>query len=299
MTRQTLQHPIKTSLGIAALLIVSTALVGSPPEASSEAKKDKAEKQPRIGPPTAEELADKRMQFMKRALARYTIHVGDRKKTAKVGDPCLRWTNPLHNALDGIISVYTHKGGRPAALGVFFRQTKTRWANEFAIIAESDVTIMRSGRLFWKPSEYVCKFTDLPRSPLPATSSVLRLAQMRAIAADFSAIDYFGPKKIKQDLRLLRQPLYRYSEKGTILDGALFVFVVATDPECCLLLEAYQDGTSSRYRYAFAPMSVYQLEVRHKDKLVWSIERRDARGANCRSYYAGTYTPEPGEELPK
>jgi hypothetical protein len=46
-------------------------------------------------------------------------------------------------------------------------------------------------------------------------------------------------------------------------------------------------------------MSIYQLEVRYKGERVWSIERRDAVGAACRSYYAGTYTPEPGEALPE
>jgi hypothetical protein len=256
-------------------------------------------KRPDIAPPTAKELADERMKFMKTALARYTIQVGDRKEPASVLDPCLRWTNPLGTAVDGVIAVYAHKGGRPAAIGQFFRQGRTRWVNEFTIIPDSDVTILRSGRLFWKPSEYVCKFTDLPRAPVPAAKPALRLAQMRAIAAAFSVIDYFGPKAAKQDLRLLRQPLYRYSEEGKILDGALFVFVVATDPECCLLLEAYQDDTGSRYRYAVAPMSIYQLEVRYKDDLVWSIERRDAVGPNCRSYYAGTYPVEPGEVLPE
>jgi hypothetical protein len=254
---------------------------------------------PDIAPPTAKELADKRMVFMKTALARYTIQVGERKEPAKVGDPCLRWTNPLGTAVDGVIAVYAHNGGRPAAIGQFFRQGRTRWVNEFTIIPDSDVTILRSGRLFWKPSEYVCKFTDLPRSPLPAAKPALRLAQMRAIAADFSVIDYFGPKETKHDLRLLPQPLYRYAEKGTILDGALFVFVVATDPECCLLLEAYRDDRGSRYRYAVAPMSIYQLEARYKDDRVWSIERRGAVGADCRSYYAGTYIPEPGEALPE
>jgi hypothetical protein len=237
------------------------------------------------------------MQFMKTALARFTVHVGERKEPATVGDPCLRWTNPLGTAVDGVIAVYAHRGGRPDALGQFFRQGRTRWVNEFTIIPESEVTIKRSGRLFWKPAEYVCKFTDLPRSPRPAGKPALRLAQMRAIAADFSVTDYF--KGTKQDLRLLPQPLYRYSEKGKILDGALFVFVVATDPECCLLVEAYQDEEGSRYRYAVAPMSIYQLEVRYKDALVWSLEQRDAAGAGCRSYYAGTYTPEPGEALPK
>jgi hypothetical protein len=34
----------------------------------------------------------------------------------------------------------------------------------------------------------------LPRSPLPGDKAAARLAQMRAIATDFSVIDYFGPK---------------------------------------------------------------------------------------------------------
>jgi hypothetical protein len=100
-------------------------------------------------------------------------------------------------------------------------------------------------------------------------------------------------------LRLLRQPVYRYSEKGKILDGALFIFVVATDPECCLLVEAYQDDKGSRYRYAVAPMTIFQLEACYKDRPVWSIEARDAAGAGSRSYYAGGYTPDPGETIPE
>jgi hypothetical protein len=256
-------------------------------------------KPPEIAPPTVKELADQRMVFMKTALARYTVQVGEHKEPAKVADPCLRWTNPIGGGPDGVVAVYAHNGGRPAALAQFFLNGQKRWVNEFTIIPESDVTILRSGHLFWKLSEYVCKFTDFPRAPLPAAKPVLRLAQMRAMAADFSVIDYFGAKETKQGLRLLPQPVYRYSEGGTILDGAVFVFVLRTDPECCLLLEAYQDDKVSRYRYAVAPMSIFQLEVRYKDAPVWDIGRRSAAGDKCRSYYAGLYTPEPGEALPE
>ncbi len=256
-----------------------------------------------IAPPTAKELADKRMKFMKRALGRYTVYVDEQKEPATVGDPCLRWTNPIGESdsgiIDGILAVYAHQGGRPAAIGQLFRLPSKIWINEFTITAQSDVTIRRADRVIWKPSEYVCKFTDLPHSPPPAATPALRLAQMRAIAADFSVIDYFGAKKTKENLRLLRQPVYRYSEKGTILDGALFIFVVATDPECCLLVEAYQDDKGSRYRYAIGPMTIFQLEASYKDRLVWSIEARQAAGADGRSYFAGGYTPEPGEDLPQ
>jgi hypothetical protein len=279
------------------LVIFALCLLGSTLLADDPPADKKEEKAPDIAPPTARELADRRMQFMKTVLGRFTIQVGERKEPATVGDPCLRWTNPIGGAPDGIIAVYAHKGGRPAAIGQFLLNGQKKWLAEFTIIPESDVTIRRAGRLFWKPSEYVCKFTDLPHSPQPADKPALRLTQMRAIAADFTVIDYF--KEIKQELRLLRQPVYRYLEKGEIWDGAVFIFVVGTDPECCVLVEAYQDNAGSRYRYAVAPMTTFQLEAHYKDRLVWEIDRRPVAGAGSRAYYSGVYTPEPGETLPE
>ncbi len=258
-----------------------------------------AGKTPDIAPPTAQELMDKRMVFMKKALAHFTVQVGGRKEPATVGDPCLRWTNPIGTGAAGVIAVYAHDGGRPAAIGQFFLWCQKKWVNEFTIIPESDVTLLRSGRPFWKPTEYVCKFTDLPGAPPPAAKPVLRLAQMRALAANFSVSDYFGEKETKEELRLLTQPVYRYAEGKTILDGAVFVFVLGTDPECCVLLEAYQDGKVLRYRYAIAPMSIFRLEARYKGAPVWAVGPRPDAGPQCRSYYAGPYTPEPGEAVPE
>jgi hypothetical protein len=254
---------------------------------------------PEIAPPTEKELADKRMVFMKTALSRYTVQVGARKEPAKVGDPCLRWTNPIGTAPDGIVAVYAYNGGRPDAVAQFFKNGQKKWILELTIIPESDVTVMRGDREFWKPTEFDCTFKDVPNSPVPAAKPALRLPQMRALAADFVAVDYFGANETKQELRLLPQPVYRYAEEGKILDGACFVFALGTDPECCLLLEAYRDDKSSRYRYALAPMSIFKLEVRYKDNPVWSIDRRTPAGNKGRSYFAGGYTPEPGETLPE
>jgi hypothetical protein len=280
------------------LLLVPALILAGPQLLADEPPTKKTdEKVPDLAPPSAQELAHKRMVFMKSALSRFTMQVGDRKETAKVGDPCLRWTDPVSNSTDGIVAVYAHNGGRPDAIAQFFFNSKKKWIVEFTIIPEGDVTIMRSGREHWKPSEYVCKFTDLPHSPVPAAKPALRLPQMRAIAADFSVVDYFGDQETKQNLRLLTQPAYRYAEEGKLVDGAVFIFAHGTNPECCVLLEAYQDGKESRYRYAVAPMSIYRLEARYKDATVWSVERRHP-GRNARSYYADAYKPDPDETVP-
>jgi hypothetical protein len=282
-------------LPLAACPFIPPLCADDPPRAKQAAD------QPDIAPPTKEDLADQRMVFMKTALAHYTVQLGDGKDPAKVSDPCLRWSNPLSGENDGVLAVFAVNGGRPAAIGQFFHNSPKKWVNEFAVIADRDATILRSDRLYWKPSEYICKFADLPDSPIPASKPVLRLTQMRKIAADFSVIDHFGWEEseiTRQNLRLLTQPVYRYAEDGKILDGGVFVYAVGTDPECTLLLEAYQDDKGSRYRYALAPMSIYQLEARYKDTPVWEIERRIICGGNCRKYYASMYGATPGESVP-
>jgi hypothetical protein len=264
-------------------------------------KEKKTEKQPDISAPTEKELADKRIVFMKSALDHFSIRVGDRKENSRVSDPCLRWTNSVGegDTAQGIVAVYAHNKGRPDALAKFFLIGAKKWVTEFAIIAEKDVAILRSGDEFWKPSEYVCKFSDLPKSPVPADKPALRMAQMRTIAADFSVVNYFGVKEEKQNMRLLTQPVYRYAEEGKILDGAVFVFAIGTDAECCVLVEAAKDDKGSHYRYAVAPMSIFKLEVSYKDAPVWQIERRMFFGDKCRSYFARDYVPDMGEKLPE
>jgi hypothetical protein len=272
----------------------------APPLLGDEPLGDKsAGAAPDTAPSTQDEGAE-RLAFMKAALAQYTITVGDRKEPGKVGEPCFRLTNPLTNVKDGVIAVYSTNGGRPDVIAKFFRQQSRTWVNEFAIIAADDVTIMRSDRPFWKPSEFICKFVDVPDSPVPADKPLLRLVQMRAIAEDFSVIDHFGAGEVTDhNLRLLAKPVYRYSEEGKILDGGLFGFVLGTNLQCSLLLEAYRDEKGSRYRYAFAPMSIYAQDARYKDKPVWSMELRMIFGANCRKYYASVYFPAPGETVPE
>jgi len=113
-----------------------------------------------------------------------------------------------------VIAVYAANGGRPDVIAKFFRQQPKTWVNEFAVIAADDVTIL--DRPFWKATEYMCKFADVPDSLVPAAKPLLRLAQMRTIAEDFSVTYHFGAAEVTdQNLRL--HPKQAASELATLL----------------------------------------------------------------------------------
>jgi hypothetical protein len=281
------------------LLVLALAPAGTSRPAEEPPARKADDKPPDLVPPTAKDLAEKKMAFMKAATSRYSVRVGDRKEESKAADPCLRWADPVSNATDGVIAVYAHDGGRPDAVVQFFHNFQKRWIVEFTIIPDRDVTVLLSGREHWKPTEFVCAFADLPDAPAPAATPVARLSQMRTLAANFAVVDYFGVQEQKVDLRLLSQPAYRYAEAGKIVDGAMFVFAHGTNPEACVLIEAYPDGKVTKYRYAVAPMSIYKLEARYKGTPVWTVPRRHAGFRNAKSYYAEAYTPELGEVVPE
>jgi hypothetical protein len=112
----------------------------------------------------------------------------------------------------------------------------------------------------------------IPDAPAPAKTPAQRLRQIRELAKDFTArqtawsgVDY--------EMRLLLQPLYRY--EGTerdLIDGALFAFVHAGDPEVFLLIEARQGGSTPEWQYALARFNSVFLAVRHKGREIWSVQ---------------------------
>lgn len=101
---------------------------------------------------------------------------------------------------------------------------------------------------------------------------------------------------------MLPRPLYRYEltddqvKSGPTIDGAVFAFVMGTDPESLLLLEAVREADGSKWRYAFARRTSGELDGRHRGKVVWTAARypyeRDERSAHF-TYW----TPLPAELL--
>ncbi|HJZ53990.1 MAG TPA: hypothetical protein VKE74_03490, partial [Gemmataceae bacterium] len=112
------------------------------------------------------------------------------------------------------------------------------------------------------------------KAPAPADSAAGRLVQMRALADRFTATVTF--RGDKSALRRLTAPVYRYGdEKRPPLDGAVFAFAQATDPEVLLLLEARVSNGTAQWQYALARQTMWVVEVEYDGRQVWSVEKWD------------------------
>jgi hypothetical protein len=102
------------------------------------------------------------------------------------------------------------------------------------------------------------QWRELPGAPQPAASHALRLTQLRRQAERFRAtVIVRKPSEVIHPLRLLTQPVYR-SPASSADDVALFLFVLGTDPECALVLEARSDKT---WRYTLARQTMASLQA--------------------------------------
>src|SRR5262249_20230317 len=128
----------------------------------------------------------------------------------------------------------------------------------------------RDGTPVWSPREAGVALRPLPDAPEPAATPTLRLRQLRDLARKFSA-SQTDRQGIDRDLRLLVQPIYRYeATEGDLIDGGLFVFVHATDPEVYLLLEARRAGGAPQWQYALARFNSVSLRASYRGREVWS-----------------------------
>ena len=110
-----------------------------------------------------------------------------------------------------------------------------------------------------------------PNAPAPAGSPAQRLTQARAIARRFS-VSLQAPKPGRIQQRLLTQPLDRYGDpEAGLLDGVLFAFVGATNPNVLLVLEAWSEDAGIRtWRYALARESNVEETALLDGKPVWN-----------------------------
>ncbi|MBS0205641.1 MAG: hypothetical protein JSS49_22285 [Planctomycetes bacterium] len=191
--------------------------------------------------------------------------------------PLLRWSNPTVGHVFGEVYLWTDNG-RPAVVASMYRWFSPKWGDSLEVcsLCESPVTGRKGAVEFWTAKDPGLSLTTLQDVDPPARLPAGRLAQMRRMAADFTAnlvdtrSDVAG---VRRQLRLLNQPIYRYPtppKKATYRDGALFTFVEGTDPEVFLILEAFQSDEGGGWRFGLVRMNRDALRVTFRNNAVWS-----------------------------
>ena len=192
----------------------------------------------------------------------------------------LRWANNARGSEDGMTILYVH-AGRPLAAACLY-PWDGRLIHDLQSLSRGKIVARKGGTLVWQPQEAGVKFAPIPGAPPPEGSPLARLRQMKTLAEQFQSamLGWKADSTDREELRMLPRPLYRYEIKeGQVVDGAVFAFVMGTDPESLLLIEAVKgDDGKANWQFAFARRTSGELEGRHQDKVVWHADRYPPTG---------------------
>ncbi|MDR3636293.1 MAG: hypothetical protein P4L84_20995 [Isosphaeraceae bacterium] len=196
-------------------------------------------------------------------------------------EPVLRFTNVVGTVKDGAIFLWTGEGGRPEAAVQVFWHNNGNWFQEFSSLSLRPI----AARDVWKVGRRGLDLNPIPGAPRPADTSEQRLRQIRSLVGAFTAEEQFE-RKTWQKLRLLTKPFARYGKPDSdVSDGALFAYVLTTDPEVYLVIEARPGPDGPEWQYGFAPASIDPLRVSWKNREVWSLPYREAWTDNSAPFY--------------
>jgi len=191
----------------------------------------------------------------------------------------LRWANNARGSEDGLTLLYVFEG-KPLATACLYPWAG-RLVHDFESISRGNIVARKNSQLVWQPKQSGVQFARIPDAPPPEATPAQRLRQIKSLAEQFqsSMLGWKADSTDREELRLLPRPLYRYELKEgaatdkVVIDGAVFAFVMGTDPESLLLIEAVKTGDAAAWEFAFARRTSGELEGRHQDKIVWHADR--------------------------
>lgn len=188
--------------------------------------------------------------------------------------PVLNFTNPERNQERGSVFVWLTDDGRPAVMGQFFRyNTGGRRPKKHALhsLATGPLEAKFRDKLAWAPETPGVEWKAVPDAPAVAAAPKERLIQMRQLIRPFK-LSLIDPKDSATELRLAPRPLYEYTApKAGVTSGAIFSYVVATDPEAILIVESFDESGKTGFRYALARFHYFRLTATLNDKPVWDV----------------------------
>lgn len=229
-----------------------------------------------VAPTKAEEAPEKAAEraatvaHLTKVVENFSISIGDEQPEPLelVKSPVLHYSDQISPVTDGLVFVWT-KAARPEAIMALHPGTKGHTWIEFKSLSASPLSAVRHGHTEWRPRNAGVEFKPFADAPTPESTTTKRLAQMRSLLRPFTA-SVMDNAKGRQELRLLTQPLYRYSQPDSgILDGGVFAFVLSTNPELLVVLEAQTPNNKPQWVYSIARFSGRETELRLQDRPIW------------------------------
>ena len=218
----------------------------------------------------------------KREAADYRIVLGTLPETSPslLADSTLDWTNPIR--LSGGVGLIWAADGRPQVFACFFRYKwdgNVREAHEFHSLATVPLSATLHGQSLWHPRAPGIEAAPSPGHPVRRDARGATPADARPRRGNSRRRSTW---RRGTELRQLSQPLFRYESKA---DGAIFAFVMATDPEALLLIEERPGEGGPAWHYAFARMSNHSLVARRQDRVVWEMPNDTSDTDPAKPYY--------------
>jgi hypothetical protein len=232
----------------------------------------------------AQEADQEKAEEQKALLARSLKHMqqfdarlaSDAEKQIEMLErPVLTFGDSARGTKNGSLWLLGTKGRPLAFIELFRLADEDRWSHT-STLTSKDLIIVKtplSGQ--WKPQKLQIEPKLVDNAPPPEAKEPQRLRQARELARRFTAHEFWNPENSRFELRLLAQPVHRYSDlQYELLDGTAFVLAHGTNPEAILLLEAIgKDLKTSRWHYSLARVGNAEIHVEFDGKEVWKCPR--------------------------
>lgn len=185
--------------------------------------------------------------------------------------PLLNWTNPSNH--QGLVFYWT-LDGRPEVICSLFKYmvgNMPREKHAMHSLSELPLTADLRGSQVWAPEEPGLSWFE-PKVAAATLESASPLLQMRSVSRLYK-VKMTERDGTVSELRLLPTPLLEYSSPSKkILQGAIFAYATATDPDAMLIVEILEDAGKRRIQGSFARSHYLALRAFDSNGTeIWSV----------------------------
>jgi hypothetical protein len=211
-----------------------------------------------------------------------------------VARPLMTYTDePLSINAATVWAWALRKDGRPIAFckvehyDMTRRPVRGEWLYCFASLSPGLVRADWPDGHKWDSSKPGVSFRDIPDAPQAGATPAARLRQMKDLSRKFAGSVEFG-KSTHEELRLLTQPVYSYSDpEAGVIDGRVFAAAMnGTNPTALFLIELQTKQERQLWKFAVGAMTDAGVVVKFDGQEVW---RKPAIHAPGRDFETWTY----------